>query len=76
MKVSQCVHYWLEYHKLYSKKTPSKLTSGSIKANQSTKCIWYSQLTSFFNFVTLNLAPNKAQIIYGGRMPLQTLVGN
>jgi hypothetical protein len=24
MKVSQCVHYWLEYHKLHSKKSTLK----------------------------------------------------
>ena len=29
MKVSQGIHCWLEYHKLHSKKTPSKPTSRS-----------------------------------------------
>jgi hypothetical protein len=29
MKVSQGIHYWLEYHNLHSKKTPSKPTSRS-----------------------------------------------
>ena len=31
MKVSQGIHYWLEYHNLHSKKTPSKPTSRSFQ---------------------------------------------
>jgi len=87
MKVSQGIHYWLEYHKLHSKKStlktyhsilsklttqfgerdlnsltpeevPSFLTDINQRANQLTKCIRYSQLTSFFNFVTQNLDPS------------------
>ena len=86
MKVSQGIHYWLEYHKLHSKKStlktyhsilsklttqfgerdlnsltpeevPSFLTDINQRANQLTKCIRYSQLTSFFNFITQNLDP-------------------
>ena len=87
MKVSQGIHYWLEYHKLHSKKstlktyqsvlskliaqfgerdlnslTPEKvlsfLTEINQRTNQLTKRIPYSQLTSFFNFMTQNLDPD------------------
>ena len=87
MKVSQGIHYWLEYHKLHSKKstlktyqsilskltaqfgerdlnslTPEEVLSFLTDFNQGTKQLTkrtrYSQLTSFFNFVTQNLDPN------------------
>jgi len=86
MKVSQGIHYWLEYHKLHSKKSTLKtyqsilskltvqfgerdlnsLTSEEVLSfltdfNQGTKQLTkrtrYSQLTSFFNFITQNLYP-------------------
>jgi len=31
MTVSQGIHYWLEYHKLHSKKAPSEPTSQSFQ---------------------------------------------
>ena len=91
MKVSQGIHYWLEYHKLHSKKstlktyqktyqsilskltlqfgerdlnslTPEEVLSFLTDFNQGTQQLTkrtrYSQLTSFFNFITQNLDPN------------------
>ena len=87
MKVFQGIHYWLEYHKLHSRKSTIKtyqsilskltvhfgerdlnsptpeevlsfLTNINQRINQLTKRTLYSQLTSFFNFITQNLDPD------------------